>query len=272
MIANFHTHTTRCRHADGTEEEYIQAAVNNGLKILGFSDHVPCPFSNGYRSGFRMDVSETAGYVSQLQMLREKYRDRIQLLIGYEAEYYPAEFDRMLENICQYECSYLLLGQHCLNNEYDGIPSGGRIDDPELLKTYVDQCVEGMQTGAYSCLAHPDLPNYCGTQTDYLTQMARICKAAKDMNIPLEINAFGLWDKRCYPNERFWRLAADFGNSAVIGSDAHWAAFTGEPEAVRAAEQFAARLGIRVQPELELRSPIQALQRRKIKQTGGNNG
>lgn len=37
MIANYHTHTWRCRHADGTEREYVERAIEGGLKILGFS-------------------------------------------------------------------------------------------------------------------------------------------------------------------------------------------------------------------------------------------
>ena len=36
MIANYHTHTPRCNHAVGSEEEYIQQALNAGMKILGF--------------------------------------------------------------------------------------------------------------------------------------------------------------------------------------------------------------------------------------------
>ena len=41
MTENYHTHTARCRHATGTEEEYVLAAIDRGLKILGFSDHTP---------------------------------------------------------------------------------------------------------------------------------------------------------------------------------------------------------------------------------------
>ena len=58
MIANYHTHTWRCRHADGTEREYVERAIEGGLKILGFSDHSPYPFPDGYadaaRSGGRL--------------------------------------------------------------------------------------------------------------------------------------------------------------------------------------------------------------------------
>ena len=41
MIANYHTHTPRCHHAYASEEEFCQAAIDGGLKILGFSDHSP---------------------------------------------------------------------------------------------------------------------------------------------------------------------------------------------------------------------------------------
>ena len=41
MLTNYHTHTTRCGHAEGTEEEYILTALRCGFKVLGFSDHAP---------------------------------------------------------------------------------------------------------------------------------------------------------------------------------------------------------------------------------------
>ena len=43
MLTNYHTHTTRCGHAEGTEEEYILTALRCGYKVLGFSDHTPWP-------------------------------------------------------------------------------------------------------------------------------------------------------------------------------------------------------------------------------------
>ena len=84
MIANYHTHTTRCHHASDSEEEYIQVAIKNGLKILGFADHTPMPFPDG-KIGVghhRMAVSEFSDYVETLLALREKYRDQIEILIG----------------------------------------------------------------------------------------------------------------------------------------------------------------------------------------------
>ena len=44
MTVNYHTHTVRCRHASGSEREYIETAISRGLTILGFSDHSPYVF------------------------------------------------------------------------------------------------------------------------------------------------------------------------------------------------------------------------------------
>ena len=59
MIANYHTHTARCGHAAGTEDEYVQQAIQSGLKILGFSDHTPYWFAGEYYSRMRMLLMAT---------------------------------------------------------------------------------------------------------------------------------------------------------------------------------------------------------------------
>ena len=38
---NYHTHTKRCGHAIGEDEEYVINAIEAGLTDLGFSDHCP---------------------------------------------------------------------------------------------------------------------------------------------------------------------------------------------------------------------------------------
>ena len=69
LKANFHTHTTRCQHAIDSEQEYIEAAIEMGIKRLGFSDHIPCPFSDGYVSNIRMRM-EKMHHGCQISILR----------------------------------------------------------------------------------------------------------------------------------------------------------------------------------------------------------
>ena len=92
MLANYHTHTARCLHAGSySDEEYVLAALENGYGILGFSDHTPWPYASGYVSATsRMTLSQLPEYVASVRSLREKYADRIQILLGLECEYFPA--------------------------------------------------------------------------------------------------------------------------------------------------------------------------------------
>ena len=96
MLANFHTHTVRCRHAEGTEREYIEAAIKAGFTELGFSDHVPQPYPERYTSPIRMAMSDLPDYTGTLSALKEEYKDRIEILIGYEVEYTKQYFKPLI--------------------------------------------------------------------------------------------------------------------------------------------------------------------------------
>ena len=254
MYANYHTHTYLCRHAEGTPRQYVLSAIDAGMKELGFSDHVPYSFSTGHRSSFRMDESSTGGYVSQILALRREFAGRIRIYVGYEAEYYPAEIDAMLKNILSFECDYLILGQHFLNNEYDGVYSGAPTTDESVLAGYADQVCEALDTGLFSCVAHPDLINYVGDPAVYGRHMGRMCEHAAALGIPLEINMLGLRTHRHYPRRDFWRIAARVGARAVIGCDAHEADALSDGDTEAAARQLAEETGVKLTDKLRLRS------------------
>ena len=223
---NLHCHTRRCRHATGSEREYIERAIEEGIEVLGFSDHCPYPFPDGYYSGFRMRPEEQADYVNTLLALKEEYAGRIQLLSGYEVEYYPAYFENLLKMLTRYPADYIILGQHLLENELSHIVSAVTTEDPELLKKYVSQVCEGMKTGMFTYLAHPDLMNFIGDDAVYREEYLRLIHCAKSVGLPLEINLLGIREGRHYPSERFFALCGEAGAAVVIGSDAH------NPEAV----------------------------------------
>ena len=251
MYANFHTHTYLCRHASGEPEEYVKTAIKNGLKVLGFSDHVPYPFTNGYHSGFRMEVSETPLYVNMIAELKNKYKDQIKIYIGYEAEYYPEFFDKMLENIKG--CDYIILGQHCTFNEYDGVGSGAPTDDKSVFIQYVNQVCEAVDTGKFTYVAHPDLIGYRGDTDFYREYMTKLCMHMKEKDIPLEINLLGLSENRPYPYEEFWKIASKCGNKAILGCDAHEPKMTGNKKLEALGRKYADKFGIELLEDTKFR-------------------
>ena len=253
MIANYHTHTTRCHHATGNEEDYVLRAIEHGLVIFGFSDHVPMPFPDGHQSGYRVFLEELEDYVRTVERLRDKYADRIQILLGFEAEYYPELFDAMMETLSRYDYDYLLLGQHFTGNEqyYSGSPSAS----PEHLTRYVDQVIDGLKTGKYTYLTHPDLINFTGDDSFYEQEMTRLCRACLDMDIPLEVNLLGVEDGRHYPCDKFFRIAAKVGNPVILGCDAHHLHAVANPQILARGEEFCRRHGLRILDTVPLRNP-----------------
>lgn len=249
MKTNYHTHTTRCHHASGSEREYIEKAIERGLDTLGFSDHSPYFFDGDYYSSFRMRPEVAEEYVSTLTALREEYKGKIKILIGYEAEYYPKYFAKFIDHIEGFGYDYLILGQHVLGNE-DSHSSACATDKEEYLQRYVDQTSEGLASGKYLYFAHPDIINYTGDEKIYEKHMTRLCENAKKYGVPLEINMLGLYDHRPYPSDRFFRIAAEVGNDTIIGCDAHWPDAVAESTSLNSAIELAKRFGLNVKERL----------------------
>ena len=221
MIANYHTHTARCRHAIGAEEEYVKCAIQSGLKILGFSDHTPYWFAGEYYSRMRMFRHQLEDYAQTVKGLQEKYAGQIEILLGVECEYYPTCFAETVRNLREAGIGYMIQGQHWIGDEENEPYCGRATDDEEILRRFVDQTIEGMKTGLFTYLAHPDLIHYVGDDEIYERHMARLCKAAKKLDMPLEINLLGIRAERNYPDTRFWKLAGETGCKVLLGCDAH---------------------------------------------------
>ena len=223
MFANYHTHTYRCGHATGSEREYVEKALQAGIRILGFSDHTPYDFydSEPRNRPIRMKPEELPGYAASIRSLAEEYRDRIEIHLGVEAEYYPKYFPRLLEMLRENGVEYMILGQHFLDNEIRGWPTGRPFLRRSLLEKYVNQTLDALETGLFTYFAHPDIIRFMGTHRFYDHQMRRLCQGAKRAGVPLEINLLGIREGRNYPNERFWKIAAEIGNEVILGSDAH---------------------------------------------------
>ena len=221
MISNYHAHTFRCRHAYGTETEYVEKAISRGLQIFGFSDHTPQFFPGDYYSFMRMYPQELNGYCETVRNLKREYADKIRIPLGLEAEYYPGTWKELLPRLQDAGIEYMILGQHWLGNEQNEHGSGGATADEELLKRYCRQVMEGLDTGKFTYLAHPDLFNFVGDRGIYRQHMKELCRFAKQTGIPLEINLLGLLYNKHYPNPEFWTLAAEEGCSVILGLDAH---------------------------------------------------
>ena len=231
MKANYHTHTPRCQHAAGTEEEYVQAAIRAGFDSLGFADHTPWPYTNGYHSRMRMDVSELDSYLTCVQRAADAHRGEIRVHVGLEAEYYPRYADH-LRRMRDRGIGYYLLGQHSIECDEDPDPlwSAAACEADEMVLRFADVLTEGMRTGLFAYVAHPDI--YLRRRT--AGRFSKACERAADMiaqcaveeDIPLEYNLLGLRYQHegeigGYPNPDFWRYVSRYPVKTILGVDAH---------------------------------------------------
>lgn len=253
MIANYHSHTTRCNHAKGTEAEFARLALERGLKIFGFSDHTPQYFPGDYYSFMRMRPEQLEGYCAAVRLLQKEYAGKLRIPLGLEAEYYPATWKELLSRIRDAGIEYLIMGQHWVGNEQNEPYTGHPTADEYVLKRYCHQVMEGLDTGAFSYLAHPDLINFVGEREVYRRHMKQLCRYARQADIPLELNLLGIRSGRHYPNTEFFALAAEEGCKIILGMDAHEPHHIKETETERKALEIVRHFGLQLLDTVDLK-------------------
>lgn len=242
MIANYHTHTRWCRHGAGEIEDYIQEALRCGLQVLAITEHVPYRDNHDPR---RMQWEEFPEYDAQLDMLIGKYRGRIEVRKGFECEYIPefmGDYRRFRE---EFGYEIMILGQHVSKDrKIDNFAPKGEKE----LAIYADNVIEGLKTGFFTFLAHPDvaLCGYEGSMEFALKQLERVFETCEALEIPVEINANGMRGGRRYPERRVWEMSRKYRLIYLISSDAHYVPDLCDQAGVAATERMAEELGISV--------------------------
>lgn len=227
--AVLHLHTWRCKHAVGEAIDYVAAAVAGGCGVVGVSDHMPQP--DGRWSDHRMDMGQLAGYQEAVRAARRAYPTTT-VLMGLECEYVPEALDFQRALLAQRGFDYLILGQHFTPMDDAWTSSFEGLVDLPSLRAYATACIRGMETGLYAFVAHPDIFGCCGTTwgPDQEACADELCAAAAALQVPLEINGYGLrkppvdtaaGPRPMYPWLPFWAVAARHRCPVVLSSDAH---------------------------------------------------
>lgn len=250
--ANYHTHTARCGHAFGTDEQYVRAAIAQGFDELGMSDHVPWPYKSGFVShGVRMPIAQLDEYVHAMRALREKYADQIRLKIGFECEYFPEYMSWLADMKQEKQLDYLIFGCHYDTTDEGGFYFGSATTAQQLAR-YVDSALAGIDTGLFAYMAHPDvfMRRYQRFDENVRAAAKDLCQACKAKNLPMEYNLhdryrLGKANANGYPNADFFEIVYAEGVQLIIGLDAHEPQEIADPaqwnQAMKETERFGER-------------------------------
>jgi len=250
-ISSFHTHTSLCNHAQGTVTDYYSVAVSEGCSALGFSDHCPYP-NDGVDTWpeIRMTPFQADKYVLDVRSIAQ--RSSFPIYCGFECEYDKRYKNWYKDLKDKYFLDYLVLGSHWveLDGEFVYAPN---INGIKNIHKYFDNFIEAIKTGLFNFVAHPDLIMADGREWNKELKdcFSYLIDAAKDSNLPLEVNGEGLFKPtvKCnkgfryqYPVEEFWIMVKEKNASVICNSDAHL------PENVlqnaRFARDFSRKIGL----------------------------
>ena len=222
MRIDLHNHTSRCNHAEGTIDEYIERAIELGIDIYGFSEHAPMDFDSHYR----LDFDEMQDYTNDILNLKKKYQNEIEILLGYEVDYLKGHMD---ERVLNANVDYLIGSVHFLdkwgfdNPEFIGGWESRNIDN--IWQEYFDAIEEMAKTGYFDIVGHFDLIKvfkFMPTK-DIRSIATNALKAIKKSGMVIELNAAGLRKpiKEIYPSKMLLEVAFDMNIPITFSSDAH---------------------------------------------------
>lgn len=219
--SNFHTHNYLCGHAFGTVCDYAKVAAEHGFLRLGISDHCQPPTGGEpvYMSPRNMDEL----YLPQFVEARKRYPD-LSILAGAEIEYFPG-FDGYYVAL-QAKLDYLVLGQHEFyldgrryNSFFEGVGEG-------VICGYFRSLCDGIKSGYFSLVAHPDLIFYVRPKITRAMVAAfdEAVRTAAECNVAVELNANGIRNHGFrYPGDLLIELCKKYNPPVVVSADAHFA-------------------------------------------------
>ena len=238
---NLHTHSI---FSDGksTPEEVVLEAINQGMKVLGFSDHSPVPFENS----FAIKNDNVQNYISTIKSLKEKYKEQIDIYCSMEMDFIPGivkDFKKTKEEL---GLDYMIGSVHLVGNDVDRLwfIDGSKVetydeglfnyyggDIKKGVKTFFYQYNEMIETEEFDIVGHFDKIKMHNrdryfTENDkwYRDLVMETLTLIKEKSLIVEVNTRGIYKKRStdfYPATWLLPVMHEMNVPVVISSDSH---------------------------------------------------
>ncbi len=231
-LQNLHTHTCYDDGAD-TPEEVILTAIDKGFTSIGFSGHSYMHYAPSHS----MSMAGTEEYKNDIALLKEKYRDKIDIFCGLEVDMYSdidlSGYDYLIGSVHYLLCDGQYVGfdrsEEIVKKVIDEHFAGSGI---EYAKAYYKELSQLPRYGKFDIIGHFDLITKHCDNVEFFDQSCSeyknaAIKAAEALagKIPFfEVNTGAVargYRKNPYPSDFLIKELKNLGFGVVITSDCH---------------------------------------------------
>ena len=215
-------------------DEFIMRAIELGFREIVFTDHM-CFTVTGDEHD-RIPFGMIGDYCRFAGEFAEKYKDKIRVLTGIEADYHPTCLDEVKEVIAGGSFDVILGSSH-LNIKGFGIPFGN-ISRTDYAKLVIENYISAAESGLFDVITHLDVYRWVFTEgenypleddafnvSSVVHLLKKLFEIMEKKNIALEFNTApfykGFSHDGAYPARDILRIASDYRLKYVFGSDAH---------------------------------------------------
>lgn len=238
-MQNFHTHTVFC-DGKSTFEEFILTAIELKYKTIGFSSHAPTLLAPVWQ----MKQENFQKYLSELNFLKEKYKDQIQIKIGLEIDYIRTI--SKTENFTNANLDYSISSIHYIkgaDNEFLTIDHSPEVFEKGIKKLFNNNVKEAVikyyktvremiSISDFNIIGHIDLIKKFNKNSKYFNEKENwykkeVIKTVEEIaktNKIVEINTRGFYKnltEEFYPSNYFINLIKETKSKIIVNSDAH---------------------------------------------------
>lgn len=225
-MLDYHIHTKLCRHASGEMEAYIEHALTQPLKEIGFSDHLP--MVKWAHPEYAMRLEELPVYVNRVRQLRQAY-PQLPIKLGIEADYFAGEEAATQALLSAYPFDYVYGSVHMLDgwaiDDERNLDKWAAADVNAIYEQYFTTLQHAARSGLFDIITHTDLVKKFGHKPtrDFSALIEHTIRVYKECQMAVEINTSGLRKpaQEFYPAPQILRWLKQYEIPIVFGSDAH---------------------------------------------------
>lgn len=229
---DYHIHTNLCDGKD-TPEEMVLSAIEKGFETIGFSGHTP--LMNEY---WCMSKENLAIYKNEITRLKEKYKDKIEILLGIEQDYYSEkdldfEYDYIIGSVHGIKVSDgFVFMDETASSLKKGIEKHFSGDPLLLAEKYFELVADIKNKTNADIVGHFDLllkfqedsPIFDTSNPRYIRAAKNSIDKLSEENVLFEVNTGAIsrgYRTTPYPEVQILRYINEKGCDVILTSDCH---------------------------------------------------